>query len=120
MKFLNGELYVEVNDHRYKIHPTENIILRKQDPPTSLRRQFQVRNETQIRKTQKVIENNGKLVVKFYPKNRQPTKQQPKFKSPDCPSFKQKSLLEIDREYFCKNCDYIINKQKHQKDKKRT
>ena len=23
MKYLNGEYYVEVKDHRYKIHPTE-------------------------------------------------------------------------------------------------
>ena len=29
MKYLNGEYYVEVKDHRYKIHPTEKIILRK-------------------------------------------------------------------------------------------
>ena len=37
MKFLNGELYVEVKDHRYKFHSTESIILRKRDPPLSLR-----------------------------------------------------------------------------------
>ena len=29
MKYFNGEHYVEVKDHQYKIHPTENIILRK-------------------------------------------------------------------------------------------
>ena len=29
MKCLNGEYYVEVKDHRYKIQPTENIMLRK-------------------------------------------------------------------------------------------
>ena len=69
MKYLNGEYYVEVKDHRYKIHPTENIILRKRDPPTSLRTQYQVQNETQIRKNQKVIKNdNNQLVVKNYPK----------------------------------------------------
>ena len=27
MKSLNGEYYVEVKDHKYKIHPTENITL---------------------------------------------------------------------------------------------
>ena len=37
MKFLNGENYVEVKDHRYKIHPTKKILLRKRDPPKSLR-----------------------------------------------------------------------------------
>ena len=55
MKYLNGEYYVEVKDHRYKIHPTENIVLCKRDPPTSLRTQYQVQNETRIRKNQKVI-----------------------------------------------------------------
>ena len=53
MKFLNGDHYVEVKDHRYKIHPTENNLLRKRDPPTSLRTSYQVRNEIQIRKNQK-------------------------------------------------------------------
>ena len=46
MKNLSGEYYVEVKDRRYKIHPTENNILRKRDPPTSLRTQYQVQNET--------------------------------------------------------------------------
>ena len=42
MKYLNGEYYVEVEDHRYKIHPTKNIILRKRDEPKSPRTQYQV------------------------------------------------------------------------------
>ena len=50
MKFLRGHYYVEVKDHRYKIHPTENIILRKRDAPKFLRTQYQVQNEPQIRK----------------------------------------------------------------------
>ena len=53
MKYLKGECYVEVEDHRYKIRPTENILLRKRDPPHSLRTQYQVQNENQIRKNQK-------------------------------------------------------------------
>ena len=57
MKFLNGECYVEVKDHRYKNHPTENILLRKQDTPISLRTQYRVQNETQIRKNQNDIKN---------------------------------------------------------------
>ena len=77
MKYLNGEYYVEVKDHRYLIHPTENIILRKRDPPTSLKTQYQVQNNTQIRKNQKVIKNdNNELVVENYPKNKQQTTQQ--------------------------------------------
>ena len=119
MKYLNGEYYVEVRDHRYKIHPNENIILRKRDEPKSLRTQYQVQNETQIRKNQKVIKNdNDQLKVKNYPKNKQPIIQQQKYNLPNCPSCKRNKWLEFDKGYYCTNCEYIINKQKHQIDKK--
>ena len=114
MKYLNGEYYVEVKDHRYKIHPNENIILRKRDEPKSLRTQYQVQNETQIRKNQKVIKNdNNQLIVKNYPKNenKQPTIHQ---QLPNCPSCKRNNWLESDKGYYRTNCEYIINKQKHQ------
>ena len=115
MKYLNGEYYVEVKDHRYKIYPTENIILRKRDPPSSLRTQYQVQNETQIRRNQKVIKSdNDELIVKNYPKNKQSIIQQQKFKPPNCPSCKQNNWLEFDKGYYCTNSEYIINKQKHQ------
>ena len=120
MKYLNGEYYVEVKDHRYKIHPTDNIMLRKRNPPTSVRRQYQVQKETQIRKNQKIIKNgNDQLVVKNYPKIKQPIIQQPEFNLPNCPSCKQNNWLKVDRGYYCRNREYIINKQKHQIDKKR-
>ena len=118
MKYLNGEYYVEVKDHRYKIHPTENILLRKRDPPTSLRTQYQVQNETKIRRNQKVIKNDDQLIVKNYPKNKHPIIQQQKFKPPNCLTSKQNNWLEFDKGYYCTNCEYIINKQKHQIDKK--
>ena len=120
MKYLNGRFNVEVKDHRYRIHPTENIILRLRDPPSSLRTQYHVQNETQIRKNhQKVIKNdNDQLVVKKYPKNKQPNSQQQKLKPPNCPKCKRNIWLEFDKGYYCKNCEYIINKQKHQIDKK--
>ena len=115
MKYLNSNSYVEVKDKRFLIHPTENTILRLRDEPKSLRTQYQVQNETQIRKNQKVIkDDNDQLVVKNYPKNKQPIIQQQKFKPPNCPSCKQNNWLEFDKGYFCQNCDYIINKQKHQ------
>ena len=102
MKDLNGEYHVEVKDYRYKIHPTENIILRKRDEPSSLRTQYQVQNETQIRRNQKVIKNdNNDLVVKNYPKNKQSIKQQSKFKPPNCPSCKRNNLLDFDKCYYC-------------------
>ena len=69
MKYLDGNYFVEVKDHRYRIHQNENIILRKQDPPTSLRTQFQVPNKTQNKRNHKVIKNNeNELEVKNYPK----------------------------------------------------
>ena len=118
MKYLNGNYYVEVKDHRYKIHPTENIILRKRDPPSSLRTQYQVQNETLIRRNQKVIKNdNDQLIVKNYPKNKN---KHPIIQKhlPNCPSCKQNTWLEFDKGYYCTNCEYIINKQKHEIDKK--
>ena len=118
MKNLNGENYVEVKDHRYKIHPTENIILRKRDPPTSLKTQYQVQNQTKIRRNQKVIKNDkDQLVVKNYPKNKnkQPIIQE---QLPNCPSCKRNYWLEVDKSYYCKNCEYIISKRRHQIGKK--
>ena len=107
-----------MKDHRYKIHPTKNIILCKRDPPSSLRTQYQVKNETQIRKNQKVIRiDNNELIVKNFSKNKQLNIQQPKFKPPNCPTCRQNNWLEFDRGYYCRNCEFIINKQKHQIDK---
>ena len=118
MNYLNGEYYVKVKDHRYKIHSTENIILRKRNPPTSLRTQYQVQNETQIRRNQKIIKiDNDQLVVKKYPKNKQPSIQQQKLKPPNCPICKQNNWLDSDKGYYCTKCEYIINKQEHQIDK---
>ena len=106
MKYLDGNYYVEVKDHRYKIHPNEIIFLRKRHPPTSLRTQYQVQNDTQIRKKHKVIKNdNDQLVVKNYPKNKQPIFQKQNFKPPNCPSCKQNIWSEFDKSYYCKNCD---------------
>ena len=119
MKYLNGRYYVEVKDHRYKIHPTENIILGLRDPPKSLTTQYQVKNQTQIRKNQRVIRNyDNQLIVKNYPKNKnkQTIIHQQKFKPPNCPTCKQNNWLEFDKGYYCTNCEIIINKQKHQID----
>ena len=118
MKYLNNQKYVEVKDHRYKIHPTENIILRKRDPPTSLRTHYQVQNDIQIRKNQKFIKNNNnELIVRNYPKLKQPTQQQ-KIQPPNCPRCKHNICLEFSKGFYCQNCEYIIDKQKHQIDKK--
>ena len=119
MKDLNAKYYAEVKDHRYKIHPTDNIILRKRDPQSSLRTQYQAQNETQIRKNQKAMNNdNDQLVVKNYPKIKQPIQQQQTFILRNCPTFKQKKWIEFNEGYSCKNCEYVINKQKQKVDTK--
>ena len=119
MKNPNGRYYVEVKDHRYKIHPTEKIILRLRDPPTSLKTQYQVQNETQIGKKRKVFKSiNDELVVKNYPKNKHPINQQRENELPDCPSCNRNKWLEFYKGYYCRNCEYNINKQKHQIDKR--
>ena len=106
MKYLNGEYYVEVKDHQYKVHPTENIISRKREPPISLRTQYQVQNETQIRRNQKNTRNdNDEKLVKNYPKSKQPIIHQPEFKPPNCPSCKQKVWVDFDKGYYCKNSE---------------
>ena len=113
MKYLNGDYYVEVRNHRYVIHPTENKILRKGDPPKFLRNQYLIHNEIQIRRKQKAIKNdNDELEVKNYPKYKQPNIQQQKFEPPNCTSCKQNKWLKFDKGYYCQNCGYIINKQK--------
>ena len=55
MNYLNGNYYVEVKDHRYKIHPSENIILRKRDPSQSLTTQYQVKNNIRLGKIKKLL-----------------------------------------------------------------
>ena len=68
-----------------------------------------------IRKSSNMI--NDQLVVKSYPKSKQPIIQRQKFKPPRCPNCKRNSWLDFDKGYQCKNYEYIINKQKHQIDK---
>ena len=60
----------------------------------------------------------GKLEVNNYPKNKQPIFQQPKIKPLKCPICRQNIWLEFDKRWYCRNCEYIINKQKHQMVKK--
>ena len=81
-----------------------------------MRTKSQVQNETHIRNNHKVIKiDNDQLLVKNYTeKNKQPINQQ---QIPNCPSCKRNIWLESDKGYYC-NCEYIINKQKHQIEKK--
>ena len=124
LKYLNEiywwSIFKEVKDHRYRILPTENNISRVRDEPESLRPQYQVQKETQIRKNEKVVENNGKLEIINYPKNKHLDiqHQQLKFKPPNWPSCKRKIRLEFGKGYYCQTYEYVINKQKHHFDQK--
>ena len=119
MKYLNGNYYVEVKDKRYRVHPTKNIILRLRDEPKFLRTQYQVQNDTQIKKIQRGIKNdNDELVDKNYPKNKQANIHHPIFELPHCPSCKQNNWFEFNKSYYFQNDYCVINKQKHQVDKK--
>ena len=64
------------------------------------------------------MNDNDELVAKSHPKNKQQNIRQPKFKPTNCPKCKHIFWLEFDKGYYCQNCEYIINKQKHQIDKK--
>ena len=59
-----------------------------------------------MRKNQKIVENNGKLVVRNYPENKQP-----KFIPPNRPSCNRNNWLECDKGFYCKIFEYIVNKQ---------
>ena len=84
-----------------------------------MRTQYQVQKDTQIRKNQKIIkDDNDELIVECYPENKQQVKKQSKFNLPSCPSCKRNNWLEFDKGYFCKNCEYNINKQRYKIDKK--
>ena len=115
MKYLNGKYYVEVKDKKYKIHPTENIILRERKEPKSLRTQYQVINDTKIRRNQKVIKDDkGKLTVKSYPKKEKEKPQEPTNiqKIIQCPSCSRNAMVEYDEYYQCEVCDIVMNKTK--------
>ena len=56
------------------------------------------------------------MIVKNCPKSEQPIIQQPKVRLPNCRGCKRKNWLKFDKGFYCRNCEYIINKQKHQLD----
>ena len=67
---------------------------------------------------ERIRDGNNEIVVKNYPKNKQSNTQKSKIFLPNCPSCKRYNWLEFDKGYYCKNCEYKINKQRHQINKK--
>ena len=73
MKFPNGNIYVEVKDKRYTVHPTENMKLRETKPPKNLRSHNQVQNESKRGRNQKNNNNqNDQLEIKRNSKKKEP------------------------------------------------
>ena len=63
------KFYVEVEDKSYLNHSIENNILRERKKPESLKEEYEIANESKIRKIHRVLEKeNEKLEVKSYPK----------------------------------------------------
>ena len=115
MKCLNGKYYVEVNDKKYIVTPTENIILRGRKETRSLRTQSQVSNETKIRRNPKIIKDeDGQLQIKCYRKRKSNKKviEKPKI-DVECSSCKQRNWIEFVKGYYCPNCENIFNRPKH-------
>ena len=57
------------------------------------------------------------MFVKNFSRKKQPI-QQPKFKPPLSPRCKRIIWLEIDKGWYCQNCEMKIDKPKHQIDRK--
>ena len=99
MKYLNGNNYVEVNDKKYIITPTENIILRGRKETRIFRTQSQVSNETEIKRNPKIIKDeDGQLQIKCYRKRKSNKKviEKPKI-DVECSSCKQRNWIEFDK-----------------------
>ena len=87
-----------MKDKRYKIQPTETIILKEREEPNNLRTQYHVQNIAQIMKNQIVIKNNiDELIVKNYPKNKLPFIQQQRINLRNCLFCKQNNWREFDK-----------------------
>ena len=54
MQHLNNKYYEAVRVKRYVIRPTETFVLRERKEPKCLRIQYQIVNETKIRRSQKL------------------------------------------------------------------
>ena len=66
MKYLNGNCYVEVQDKRYKLLPSENILLGEPKEPKSRGTQHQEINDPKNRNQKVIKDENDELQVKPY------------------------------------------------------
>ena len=74
--------------------------------------------EIRRRRNQKVNKiDNAEVEVEAYSKKKKKTLEKPKI-SNQSPDFKQQKWIEFNRGLYCPNCNYIVNRLKHQIDKK--
>ena len=91
--------------------------IRKQNLSKSLRTISSSKNFQDKKKSNVFRKDNDELLIKNCPKKKRTIIQQTKSKlPPKGPSFKRKTLLELDNVWFCQICQNIINKLKHQID----
>ena len=115
---LEQKNYLDITDIIHDIHPTETITLRGRKEPIYPRTHHEVNNETNIRRSQKVIKNEkGELELKSYPerKSEKKTKFFRKIKGSIC---KEKQFIDYDKRICCQKCVFIVNKQKNSRDRK--
>ena len=67
-------------------------MLREREETKSLKTQYQIKNNTQLRKNQKDNKiDNDKLEVQIYPTKKKPVIEKPKVNLPSCPSCKERN-----------------------------
>ena len=117
MKYLIIKYYTEVKDKSCNTHPNGKKILRECKEPESLRVQYQVFIETQIRNNQEVIKDgDGQLQVKTHPKKNRIIEK--RIFAVECPSRNKRQPIEFGKRYFRENCQIFNSKRKHQIDEK--
>ena len=91
---------------------------RQRNLPKSLRTQYKVQKNINLGENQKVFRiDHDELIVKNCPeKNKQLFNNLSLKKSPNCSSCKWNIWLELDKVWYCRVYECIINNQKHRID----
>ena len=104
-----------VKDKRYNIHPKKKDVLREREPPKSLRNQYQVINDTELKKSGKVNKiNDNDIEVKAYTETKKKKTTEKPRRDIECPICKQGNCIEVDKGYYRPKYELIIEKQKQQ------
>ena len=86
----------------------------KREPVKSSETQNQVIDETKTRENQKDFKyDTDELKVTRYPKKKKPLSEK-KINLPSCLGCKQDNWVELTHGYYSHNCEFIMNKLKHE------